>query len=133
MEGDKEYLRITVLPHSFPVSYKGQYHYRSGSTKQELKGSALDQFILKKQGRHWDGVPVPKFALEDLDARIIEEFKNTAIKEQRLDESSIDESISVFLQRLREFSIPARMQALLIRYMKLSQEGYSWSSHSFQG
>jgi len=41
------------------VSYKGQYHYRTGSTKQELKGASLNQFLLRKQGKHWDSVPKP--------------------------------------------------------------------------
>lgn len=40
-EDSKDYLEIQVEPHQHPVSYKGQYHYRSGSTKQELKGSFL--------------------------------------------------------------------------------------------
>jgi ATP-dependent DNA helicase RecG len=62
----KEYLEIIVEPHPYPVSYKGEYHYRSGSTKQELKGASLDRFLLKKQGRHWDGVPVPHVTLGDL-------------------------------------------------------------------
>jgi ATP-dependent DNA helicase RecG len=58
-DAGKEYLEIRVQPYPYPVSYKGEYHYRSGSTKQELKGAALDKFLLRKQGRHWDGVPVP--------------------------------------------------------------------------
>ena len=52
-------MEIVVEPYPYPISYKGEYHYRSGSTKQELKGAALDRFLLRKQGRHWDGVPVP--------------------------------------------------------------------------
>src|SRR6185436_265364 len=44
-----EYLEVHVDPYPYPISYKGQYHYRSGSTKQELKGAALDTFLLKKQ------------------------------------------------------------------------------------
>jgi ATP-dependent DNA helicase RecG len=35
-----EYLEIVVESYPYPISYRGQYHYRSGSTKQELKGSA---------------------------------------------------------------------------------------------
>ena len=31
-----EYLEIVVEPYPYPISYRGQYHYRSGSTKQEL-------------------------------------------------------------------------------------------------
>jgi len=55
----REKIEIVVEPYPCPVSYKGEYHYRSGSTKQELKGTALDRFLFGKQGRHWDGVPVP--------------------------------------------------------------------------
>jgi len=46
IDKDIEYLEIVVEPYPYPVSYKGQYHYRSGSTKQELKGAALDKFLL---------------------------------------------------------------------------------------
>ena len=49
-----EYIEIVVEPYSNPVNYKGEYHYRSGATKQELKGAALDKFLLRKQGKHWD-------------------------------------------------------------------------------
>ena len=41
-----DYLKIIVENYPYPVNYKGQYHYRSGSTKQELKGAALDKFML---------------------------------------------------------------------------------------
>ena len=55
-----DYIEIAVDPYPNPVNYKGQYHYRSGSTKQELKGAALDKFLLQKSGKRWDGVIVPK-------------------------------------------------------------------------
>ena len=59
-ETDKgDYIEIVVEPYPYPVNYKGQYHYRSGSTKQELKGAALDKFMFRKKGKRWDGVPVP--------------------------------------------------------------------------
>ena len=35
-----KYIEIVVEQHPYPVNYKGQYHYRSGSTKQELKKSS---------------------------------------------------------------------------------------------
>ena len=38
LEKGLEFIEIFVEPYPYPVSYKGQYHYRSGSTKQELKG-----------------------------------------------------------------------------------------------
>jgi len=48
-----------VESHPNPVNYKGEYHFRSGSTKQELKGTALDKFLLQKQGKHWCGIFFP--------------------------------------------------------------------------
>ena len=38
---DLDYIEIQVEPNSVPISYRGHYHYRSGSTKQELKGVAV--------------------------------------------------------------------------------------------
>ena len=52
-ETGKDYLEIITEPYPYPVNYKGEYHYRSGSTKQELKGSALNKFILERTGKHW--------------------------------------------------------------------------------
>lgn len=83
-EENKVYLEIDIEAYPFPVSYKGQYHVRSGSTKQELKGSELDKFLLKKQGKHWDSVPVPHISIEDLDSRAFEHFQKKAIQSKRL-------------------------------------------------
>lgn len=46
----KNYIRIKVTPYDAPISYHGVFHYRSGSTKQEMKGQALQDFLLKKWG-----------------------------------------------------------------------------------
>lgn len=46
----KDYIEIAVQPCNLPIAYHGIYHYRSGSTKQELKGAALQQFLLRKWG-----------------------------------------------------------------------------------
>ena len=48
---DGEFIEIIVEGYPYPVNYKGQYHYRSGTTKQELKGSSLDKFLLQKKGK----------------------------------------------------------------------------------
>ena len=40
-EDGLEYIEIVVSPWEFPVNYDGEYHYRSGSTKQQLRGNAL--------------------------------------------------------------------------------------------
>jgi ATP-dependent DNA helicase RecG len=96
-----EYLEIVVEPYPYPVSYKGQYHYRSGSTKQELKGAALDKFLLQKQGKRWDGVPVPNISIKDLDNKTFELFRKKATKSGRLSEEVLGESNEMLIENLR--------------------------------
>ncbi len=53
-QGNKEVIEIVVEPYLFPVSFRGEYYQRVGSTTQTLKGAALNRFLLKRQGLHWD-------------------------------------------------------------------------------
>ena len=46
----KAYIRITVIPSNTPISYHGKLYYRSGSTLQELSGTAAQNFLLRKMG-----------------------------------------------------------------------------------
>lgn len=55
-----------VPPYSNPINYKGQYHYRSGSTKQELKGASLNKFLLERGGIHWDEYVVPNVKVKKM-------------------------------------------------------------------
>ena len=97
----KEYLEVVTEPYPYPISYKGQYHYRSGSTKQELKGAALDRFMLRKQGKTWDGVPVPYLKAEDLDNATFDQFRKFAKKSGRMDEADLQDSNTELLDKLR--------------------------------
>ena len=100
VEDQKEYLEIDVDAYPYPVSYKGQYHYRSGSSKQELKGAALDKFLLAKQGKKWDGVPVPYVGLSDLDDRAFDIFRQNAVKKKRVDANILDENNESLIEKL---------------------------------
>lgn len=96
-----DYLEIIVEPQLNPVSFKGEYHYRSGSTKQELKGAALDNFLLKKQGKHWDGVPVPNVTVNDLKAETFDHFRKKGVKSNRLSEDALTDSNELLLNNLK--------------------------------
>jgi len=100
IEDDKEYLEIQVESYPYPVSYKGQYHYRTGSSKQELKGAALDKFLLAKQGKRWDGVPVPYVGMDDLDTKAFNLFRQKALKKKRFEADILDESDAVLIEKL---------------------------------
>ena len=100
-EDGKYYLEIVTEPYPYPVSYKGQYHYRSGSTKQELKGAALDRFMLRKQGKTWDGVPVPYLKAENLDEATFTLFRRMAKLSGRVDEADLRDDNAMLLDKLR--------------------------------
>jgi len=85
-EGELDYIEIIVEPSNIPIAYKGIYHYRSGSTKQELRGTALQQFILKKMGRSWDDVGNDRATLDDIDRKAIDYFLRKGIDAQRIPE-----------------------------------------------
>ena len=61
-------VEVVVEAYPYPISYRGHYYQRSGATNQELKGAALDRFMLRRQGKTWDGVPVPYLTVDDLDS-----------------------------------------------------------------
>src|SRR5699024_9950347 len=85
------FIEITIEAYPHPVNYKGQYHYRSGSTKQELKGSALDKFLIKKMGIRWESVIVPNTKTEDLQKSTIDFYKDRGAKSKRLAENLKDD------------------------------------------
>ena len=87
-----EFLEIKVAPHPNPISYKGEYHYRSGSTKQVLKGATLNRFLLRKHGRNWDDVPIPGIGLRDLDGRTLDEFRQRGVASDRMPSTTLGES-----------------------------------------
>jgi ATP-dependent DNA helicase RecG len=96
-----QYLEIVTGAYPYPVSYKGEYHYRSGSTKQELKGAALDRFILRKQGKTWDGVPVPFVKAEDLDDASFALFRRYAKHSGRMEAADLMDDNVTLLDKLR--------------------------------
>ncbi len=95
----KEYLEILVESYPYPISYKGQYHYRSGATKQELKGAALDKFLLEKQGKRWDGV-LPHVKVSDLNGDAFATFRDQAAKSKRLTTETLQENNKSLLVKL---------------------------------
>ena len=100
-ENNLSTLHLKVAPYPYPISYKGEYHYRSGSTKQELKGAALDKFLMRKQGITWDAVPVPGVKITDLNEKALNYFREQAIHNQRLPNTLINESSAGLLEKLR--------------------------------
>ncbi len=99
-ESSKELVEIIVEPYPTPISYRGEYHYRSGSTKQELKGAALERFLLKKRGRHWDDAPEPSFTARSCSAVALRLFKQRATESGRMGRAVLRDSRAVVLGNL---------------------------------
>jgi len=96
-----DYIEIVVEPQPNPVNYKGEYHYRTGSTKQELKGAALDKFLLKKQAKRWDSVIIPQVKVEDLKSETFDFFRKRGAKSGRLDDEALTDSNELLLDNLQ--------------------------------
>lgn len=94
------YLEITVSPSSFPVNYNGEYHYRTGSTKQLLTGAALSEFIMRKTGVRWEDVTVDDISVDDLDDESFKIFRREALKSMRMAREELNVSNAELLDKL---------------------------------
>ncbi len=117
-ENDKYCIEIDIEAYSTPISYKGHYYYRSGSTLQDLKGPALEKLLLKKMGRKWDGVVAPDFTLADLSTEAIELFREKAIKSKRIPIADINDSDKNLLNSLNLLSGSELKRAAIIAFGK---------------
>ena len=100
-ENGLEYIEIIVPPYPNPINYKGQYHYRSGSTKQELKGAALNRFILQRTGKYWDEYPIERAKIEDLSITALNRFRKEAARSGRVDPDVLNDTTEKLLYDLR--------------------------------
>jgi ATP-dependent DNA helicase RecG len=96
----KQYIVLSVGAYPFPISYHGVYYTRSGSTTQELAGSALDEFLLRKHGKTWDGVPVPYVKFDDFERDALKFFRRRAIGSARLTAEDLGITDEILLDNL---------------------------------
>jgi len=99
-KNNKPYIEIDVPASTVPISFHGSYYYRSGSTKQELKGVALQNWLLKKSGKHWEDIPVPSVTLSDLDETTIRSFLKKAVEKGRIPADAASDDIKSVLEKL---------------------------------
>ncbi len=97
---DQQYLEIIVPRYDVPISLRGKYYIRTGSTLQELKGPALNEFILKRTGKTWDDIPEQRASMSDIDESSLRLFLKDARKSGRI---NIEDDISIpdLMEKLR--------------------------------
>ena len=101
MKDGKDYLEIKVKPSTFPISYHGEFHYRSGATKQQLTGIALSEFITRKTGIHWEDATVDDITVDDLDDESFKIFRREALRRKRMTEEELNVSNEELLHKHR--------------------------------
>ena len=100
-KGGKDYIRVTVTPSNTPISYHGKLYYRSGSTLQELNGTATQNFLLRKMGATWDSQIVERSSLNDIDTTAIDYFLRKGVDNGRLTTETKTDSLQKILSNLR--------------------------------
>ena len=99
-ENSLDYIEIVVCPSPTPVLYHGVVHYRSGNTRQELRGTALQDFLMKKHDISWDDLAQENATLDDISPEAIEYFQRHAIACGRMKSESYSADIELVLKNL---------------------------------
>ena len=107
---NKEYISIKVTPIDQPISYKGKYYYRSGSTVRDLNGSALQDFLLKKIGRTWDDLICEEATIDDLDPKVFEFFLERAFEAKRMPQEAKGDSMQTILTNLNLITTDGKLR-----------------------
>ena len=116
-ESGKKWIELKVNPYSVPVSLRGRYYYRSGSTKMELTGVELNEFLLKKAGKTWDDVVEQGATLADIDTKSIHRFIEDSKDQGRLPDTSGLSTLQI-LNKLRLVEENKLKRAALILFGK---------------
>ena len=89
-ENGLDVIKITVEENPYPVNYKGEHHYRTGSTKQ----------LLQKTGKNWDSIPLENVSVEDLDKESFDIFHREAIRSGCMSKDDLKLSTLELLEKL---------------------------------
>ena len=99
-KGDQSYIEIATHPYTNPISYKGKFYIRSGSTTHELNGAELTDFLLAKSGKTWDEIVVDNASITDIDSDAIKRLIADSDGKGRLPDTDGLSGIEV-MQKLR--------------------------------
>ncbi len=117
-----EYIEIVVSPSSYPVSYKGEYHFRSGSTRQILRGTALTEFISSKTGIRWEDSVIDGVSVNDLDKESFDIFRREAIRSKRMTQADLDMSDAELLDNLGLLKDGKLTRAAVLLFHRMPQK-----------
>lgn len=126
---DKEYLAIHVKQSSQPITCNGKYYIRSGSTLQELGGTALQQFLLEKIGYEWDAFPCEHAQMEDIDASAISYFVRNAVTSGRMPNSALTDSVDTIFHNLNLLTKDGKLTNAAVLLFGKAPQRYFITAH----
>lgn len=114
---NRYFLEIIVPRYDVPISVRGKYYFRTGSTLQELKGPALNEFILRRTGKTWDDIPEQRASVKDIDDATVKQFLKDARIVKRI---NVEDDISIpdLLEKLRLFEDGHLKRAAIVLFGK---------------
>ncbi|MDK2946718.1 MAG: ATP-dependent helicase RecG [Geotoga sp.] len=92
----KEIIKIEISPSEVPISYRGKFFIRAGSTTQEVSGMDLIKIVMKKQNLAWDAL-LSDVGVEEIDEETVLRFRKMAKERVAI---SLDDSIEKILKNL---------------------------------
>ncbi|NND77872.1 MAG: transcriptional regulator [Flavobacteriales bacterium] len=113
----KKYIEIIVQAYSNPISYRGKYYTRSGSSTHELNGVELAEFLISKSGQTWDELIAEDATLDDIDPAAIQQFLSDSQSTDRLPDCQ-DLSDAEILEKLRLTKNGALKRAAILLFGK---------------
>jgi ATP-dependent DNA helicase RecG len=102
-ENGKQFVKMTVPKSNIALSYHGKFYTRSGSTTQELKGSALQRLLLKANNMSWDEIGIDNATFDDIDAETVARFVVRATEYNRLPMGVNSKNMKQLFQNLKLF------------------------------
>lgn len=117
VEKDINVIEVITQSHTVPISLRGRYYYRSGSTNQELSGTSLTEFLITKSGRSWDDGIEPRATIEDINPDTVKVFIKAAELAGRLPEEKGVSIIELF-EKLRLIENGELKRAAIVLFAK---------------
>jgi len=112
-DNERQYIAVSVDASSTPISFRGKHYLRSGSTTQELDGRELDNFILRRLGKTWDGIIIPKIKSTELDTAAFRKFREKSLASERLKKADRESSA------MKDYNVSKTILYLVRRCVKL--------------
>jgi len=116
-EKEISFIEIDVKPYTNPISYKGKFYTRSGSSTHELNGVELTDFVLKKSGETWDNVIVQDATIENIDTKAISKLIEDSKATKRLPDTNGLSTIEI-LQKLHLIKDGKLKRAAIVLFAK---------------